>query len=118
MKGVVEEAVKYDRDGIEIEFLNSRKKSEHTKVRPRYRELLRLWPEFGGRRKRMLPTCSKRSNRLRELHSVPVWVTSARNISRTIRADRGGDGKNKSVALSSPSQMANRVSRSVSDKGL
>jgi len=42
MKGVVEEAVKYDRDGIEIEFLNSREKSKHTKVRPRYRELLSL----------------------------------------------------------------------------
>ena len=118
MKGLVEEAVKYDRDGIEIEFLNSRKKSEHTKVRPCYRELLRLWPDFGGRRRRMLPTCSKRSNRIGELHSVPVWVTFARDTSRTIRADRGGDGKTKSVALSSPSQMAHRVSRSVSEKGL
>jgi len=114
MKGLVVEAVKYDQDGIEIQFLNSREKSEHTKVRPCYRELSRLWPDFGGRRRQTLASCSRLSDRLGQLHSVPVWVTSARNISRASRRHRTAE----SVALSSPSQMAHRVSRSVSPETL
>jgi len=72
MKKVVKEAAKYDQDGIEIEFLNSEVKSKHTKVRPRYRELLRLWPDFGARRRRKLKICSRMSNRRGQLHLVPV----------------------------------------------
>ena len=40
MKGVVIEAARYDKDGIQICFLNDRAKKD-VKVRPCYRELSR-----------------------------------------------------------------------------
>jgi hypothetical protein len=35
MKGVVEKAINYDEDGIDIYFLNGKKKGTTVKVRPR-----------------------------------------------------------------------------------
>lgn len=93
MKGVVTEAAKYDKNGIDIRFLNNHR-SKTIKVRPCYCELSALWPNFGGRRRLKLKTCSEKSNRVYGLHSADVWVNSAVNIS-------SGSNPNQSAALSS-----------------
>ena len=80
LRGVVVEAVKYDKDGIDIEFLNSTI-SKTVKVRPCYCELSASWPNFGGRRRVKLKSCSSKFNRVHRLHSADVWVISVVNIS-------------------------------------
>jgi hypothetical protein len=106
MKGVIKEAIKYDKNGIEIQFLNSARK-ENAKVRPHHRELSTSWPDLDGSRIGISTNCSGKLNQMEGLHSADVWVISAINTSMTWSTAI------QSVALSSPSQMAHRVSRSV-----
>jgi hypothetical protein len=64
MKKVVVKASQYDADGIEIQFLNNRKR-QIVKVCPgSCMRPLRAWPDVGGRRRRMLQSYSRTSDRI------------------------------------------------------